>query len=267
MKKKNKIEQENQKIVKKIIIGVVIYGIFMAALILKLGFKEEEIELNSYLIIDDVYFYQYVDNKIKPISVLDTNYDDYIFEVYSDNEFSGTFYVVSAKYEYVNFRKKGSSGMYKPQAPYIAVTQNMEVLEYQTKNLTTEDINDLTNMMLEKEVYDLDGINYSYKVSIDLDADDSEETVYVVSNYNYMDIPEIAFSIVYVEDENGVTILEENYVTSDEIMNLVQYSLKSIVDLSGEEKYTLIVSSSDYDETELSFYEATGNNYKNITSN
>ena len=216
---------------------------------------------------DDAYFYEYVDGKMIELSVLDTNYDNYLFDIYSDNEYRGQYYVSDAKYEYVRFKRNGSSGLYRPEIPYIALTQGMDMIEFKNEPLDYDDKTDLINLMNSKNVYDMTNIDYSYKVVIDLDDDDYDETIYVATNYDYNEVPETAFAIVYVVDENGVTILEENYVTSENIYDLVQYSIKNIVELDSDGNYTIIISSSDYDETTMIFYSTTGKIYKKISSN
>ena len=266
MKKKSKVDKENQKVVNKIVIGIVIYAIFMAILILMLNPKEEVVYDNKYLIIDDVYFYQYVDGEIKEISSLDTDYENYLFDIYSKNEFKGSYHVADIEYEYVRYRRKGSSGLYRPEVPYIALTQNMDIVEYEKEKLSTEDVNKLTNLMYSKDVYDITNINSSYKITLDLDDDDIDETIYFATNYDYSEIPETAFSIVYINDENGITVLEENYVTAENIFNIKQYGIDNIVELENDGYYTVVISSSDMDETSLLFYSSTGNIYKRINS-
>lgn len=267
MKKKNQNDIENKKILTKVLIGVILYGILMSILIVKFGIDEEETELNSYLIIDDVYLYQYEDNKMKKISFLDTNYDKHLFDIYRDGEYSGAFYVSNISHDYVNFIKKGSSGMYRPTIPYIALTQDIEYIEYEKEELNLEDIQYIENMMFDKGIYDIGTIDNSSKVKIDLDNDQVEETIYQVTNYNYDFVPENVFSLIYIMDDNNIEIIEEYYEISENVVELPQCDLKHILDLSGEGNYTLVVSNSDYDETYLNFYNNNGSNYIDITSN
>ena len=120
--------------------------------------------------------------------------------------------------------------------------------------------------MNSKNVYDVTNIENSYKIVLDLDDDEYDETIYVASNYNYSERPDIAFSIVYVVDEDGITVLEENYVTSENIYDLIQYNVNNILELDNDGLYTIVMSSSDYDETTLTFYTTTGKIYKKINS-
>lgn len=266
MKKNNKIDKENQKVVKKIVIAIIIYAIFMTILIVKLLPKQEEEYTKNYIIMDDVYFYEYSEGSMKEISVLDTNYDKYLFDIYSNEEFKGSYYVSDANYEYVRFKRKGSSGLYRPEIPYIALTQGMDKIDFEKETLSYEDVNNLTNLMNSKNVYDVTNIENSYKIVLDLDDDEYDETIYVASNYNYSERPDIAFSIVYVVDEDGITVLEENYVTSENIYDLIQYNVNNILELDNDGLYTIVMSSSDYDETTLTFYTTTGKIYKKINS-
>ncbi len=249
-----------------IIIAVILYGIVMCIIFFNLDSDDSIVLQHNYLIINGENFYEYENKQIKTISFSDTNFENEKFNIYNNGKNRGSFYVTKdgSEYQFIKFfRNKGSDG-YIPKLPFIALTSGMEPISFIKNDLDDNDIENLKELMLDKDILDLGTLFKSYKINIDLDDDAKEETLYVASNYDYININDKMFSIVYVLDDNKEYILEENYYTQDNIDEFIQLDISYILDLDGERKYTVVVSSSDNSTTINNFYLKNNNYYKQI---
>ena len=93
------------------------------------------------------------------------------------------------------------------------------------------------------------------------------ETIYVISNYDYVNVYDNMFSMIYVNDDNKQYILEENYYTQDNIEDFIQLNVSYILDLNGDKNYTIVVSSSDNNTTIDNFYLKSNNYYRQMRLN
>jgi len=275
--KKKKYEEFKNKFM--IISMILVYGITICIVFLnKISDKEEE-KINSYIMISGEEFFTYEDYEIKPISINDTDFSNSLFKVYNDKNYSGEFYPSRVEYQYVSFTKKGGSGMFKPEIPFIAVTKDISVIDFETEELDYNDIFELEKYLETKNIYEVGELISSYKVNIDLDNDNNEETIYFASNYNYMSADNNTFSISYIIDNDQINVIEENYFLEEENniyddetyieehSELINSNLRYIIDLDGKKEYVLVISSSDSDTTTTNFYKKEGSYYKNIRIN
>lgn len=252
-----------------IIVAIILYGIVMCIIFFNLDSDDSSLLQHNYLIINGENFYEYENNQIKTISFSDTNFDDDKFNIYNEGKNRGSFYVAKdgSEYQFIKFfRNKGSDG-YIPKLPFIALTQGIEPIIFEKEDLEDNDIENLKKIMLDKEILDIGTLFNSYKINVDIDNDAKEETLYVVSNYDYINISDKMFSIVYVYDDNKEYILEENYYTQDNIDEFIQLDISYILDLDGEKKYTIVVSSSDNNTTIDNFYLKSNSYYRQIRLN
>ena len=224
---------------------------------------------HNYLIINGENFYEYKDDQITTISFSDTDFENDRFNVYNDSKNRGSFYVSkdSSEYQFIKFfRSKGSDG-YIPKLPFIALTQGMELINFTKEELNDKDIEDLKKLLLDKEINDFGKLFKSYKINVDLDNDKVNETIYVISNYDYVNVYDNMFSMIYVNDDNKQYILEENYYTKDNIEDFIQLNVSYILDLNGDKNYTIVVSSSDNNTTIDNFYLKSNNYYRQMRLN
>ena len=252
-----------------IIVAIILYGIVMCIVFFNLDSDESVSIQHNYLIINGENFYEYENDQIRTISFSDTNFENDKFNVYNDDRNRGSFYVAKdgSEYQFIKFfRNKGSDG-YIPKLPFIALTKGMEPISFVKNELDDNDIDKLQELMRDKGILDIGTLFKSYKVSVDLDNDANEEIIYVVSNYDYINVNDIMFSIVYVYDDNKEYILEENYYTQDNVDEFIQLDLSYILDLDGKKNYTIVVSSSDNNTTIDNFYLKSNSYYRQIRLN
>ena len=131
--------KKNKSII-MIIVGIILYGIFMCIIFFNMDSDDKVTLQHNYLIINGENFYEYKDDQITTISFSDTDFENDRFNVYNDSKNRGSFYVSkdSSEYQFIKFfRSKGSDG-YIPKLPFIALTQGMELI-----NFTKEELNDI----------------------------------------------------------------------------------------------------------------------------
>lgn len=246
--------------------GIILYGIVIAAFFLIIMPKDKNNVTHNYLIIDGEHFYEYDNDYFKTVSFLDMDFNNQMFKLYRDYNYSGEYYVsnVSSEYQHIKFTKGKTDHALIPNIPYIAMTDAMSYVEFEKKELTATDINNILELMADKGFDSTTTLYASYKVNIDVDSDGVDEVIYVISNFDYMEVQEKMFSIIFIEDNNGMQILEEYYFDKDDYMEFIRCDLIYILDLNLDGKYTLVVSNSDDDSTINNFYIKDGNYYKNL---
>lgn len=261
-----KINFKENKTAIIIISVIVLYGIIMGIYFILKDPEDNKIKYNSYIMINSEDFYEVKDGSITSISLMDMKLDDVIFDVYSNYVYAGEYKVRQSdmEYQYIVFNNARGSGSYLPDIPYIAFTDDFRLIEFEKEEYSEADKDDLKSLLYTKGIDYLEELYESYKVNIDIDNDKEKETIYVATNYNYEEIPEQVFSIVYVMDDSQRRILEEYYYTEENIVSFIKPSLNYILDLNMDGNYTILVSSSDEDVTINNFYVKKGNFYTNI---
>ena len=238
----------------------------MGILFVVMTAKDDNVSLNNYIILNGENFYEYQDGQIKSISLLENDLSDQLFKVYRDYQYSGEYYLVqnSSKYQYMKFSKGRTNKYFVPQMPFIAMTDKIDYVDFEKEDLDDADRIDVRDLMSNKGINDIGNIDYSYKVNIDVDNDEENETIYVISNFDYVHISDNLFSIIYVRDGSDRRILEEYYFDSTNYEEFITCSLSYILDLNDNGLYTLVVSSSDDDQSVYNFYVKNNNYYKNL---
>lgn len=252
-----------------IIISIVlIYGLVTMIFIYKMNKDKEKINLPTYLILNGEDYYEYSDNQIKSISFDDTDYSDILFNVYVDDEYKGEFEISSStsSYEGISFINQKDSYAIRPNFNYIAITKDISFIDYHREDFTNEDVNELIELLANKDIYDIGNLETSYKVSVNVDKDEQKETIYVANNYDYENIKDNLFSIIYIKDNEEITVLEEYYCTAENYFEFVSCDLEYILDIEKNGNYTIVISNSDYDITINNFYIKNGTYYKNMNS-
>ncbi len=257
--------KKNKSII-MIIVGILLYGIVMCIIFFNFDNSDNIHLQHNYLIINGESFYEYKDNQITTITFSDTDFENDKFNIYNDGKNRGSFYVSKngSEYQFIKFFKNKGSDGYIPKLPFIALTKEIELINFTKEDLDDKDIDNLKEILIDKDIVDIGTLFKSYKINIDLDNDAVKETIYVISNYDYINISENMFSLVYVNDDDRQYILEENYYTQDNIEEFIQLNVSYILDLDGEKNYTIVVSSSDNSTTINNFYLKGNNYYKQI---
>lgn len=168
------------------------------------------------------------------------------FDIYVDNSYLGNynavfnnrFFLYNDDLEPVRYGGKlfGYNGTISLDYYYI------EELEK-----TENDISVINRALESLGVYDINEINLFQKISIDIDNDQNNETVYCINNYYTYDGKD-KFSIIFVDNDGKIDIIEKVITTEDMIYSATIYGIDSVMDVKQDKSYELIITKNYYSD-------------------
>ena len=122
----------------------------------------------------------------------------------------------------------------------LAYTNNLNIKVQSMKN--SYDMTETDKKVLQNNLpgYDLNKI-YFNKVKVDLDNDGYNEEIYIVNNFNLIDIPDKAISCVFLKTSNGNIVEIEKNESSNQ-NKLPAYRFSYSVDIDNDDEYEIILS-------------------------
>ena len=93
-------------------------------------------------------------------------------------------------------------------------------------------------------------LNLFQKIELDIDGDNKFEKVYCINNY-YVDNPlDKVFSLIYVNDNNKIKILEKKIIDSSKIYDEESYEIHKVLDIKEDKKMELLYTKNYYSQPE-----------------
>lgn len=122
----------------------------------------------------------------------------------------------------------------------LAYTNDLNINIQSVKNSYI--MTDIDKKLLQKSLpdYNLNNI-YFNKVIVDLDNDGLNEEIYIVNNFNLIDIPDKTISYVFLKINNGDIIQIEKNESSDQ-NKVPAYRFSYSIDVDNDNEYEIILS-------------------------
>ena len=230
----------NKKNFKIVLFFVILFSIFM---IIALIYQKNTFNNRGYFVIDGQKIYEYSNREYYVAASNDIDWNE--FNIYSNNEYRGVYYLVKSDNKYYFFDKNNES--YKINSPFVGISKglNFDLISYSKENFNDEDYRNI-NEYLKKEKINYNG-EYSEqkKYVVDLDNNGNMDYVYVLSNQLYSDN---SFYVVFVKiGSKYLTVSFQNESSNFNIFDL------GFVVKTGDVKYNDII---------LSYYEFEEENYQ-----
>lgn len=132
----------------------------------------------------------------------------------------------------------------------LAYTNDLNINVQSVKNSYI--MTDIDKKLLQKSLpdYNLNNI-YFNKVIVDLDNDDLNEEIYIVNNFNLIDIPDKTISYVFLKTNNGDIIQIAKNESSDQ-NKVPAYRFSYSIDVDKDNEYEMVLSKF-YNESIVSY--------------
>jgi len=261
MEKSRKNELENKK--KLTIIGIIL-GILLVITIILIFNENNE---NYYIILDNHGIIEYKNETYNYTE--EKKYLKSLYKVYNDNNYLGTYTIhkVDDFTKEIFFTNVDSEGSYAFEKPLLAITDNIEKIEYKLSDFTDSDFYLFNDIAMKSYIKDKNDLYDTSKVVLDFDNDNKNETLYTVTyedlENDYVEVGENNYSIMYYMDDNGeLTILAqgEPYYEGESIL-FPNYMIKTILDVNNDDIYEIVVINRMHDEPVYEIYAIKDNVY------
>ena len=132
----------------------------------------------------------------------------------------------------------------------LAYTNDLNINVQSVKNSYI--MTDIDKKLLQKSLpdYNLNNI-YFNKVIVDLDNDGLNEEIYIVNNFNLIDIPDKTISYVFLKTNNGDIIQIAKNESSDQ-NKVPAYRFSYSIDVDKDNEYEMVLSKF-YNESIVSY--------------
>ncbi len=229
MKKNNKI------ILILIILILVIIGIFV--------FYINKNKKAIYLIFNDSGAFKYEDKEWATFDKEENAIFDDKFNIFINNENKGKYEIRYVNDKWYFFNEDRDSIDFSGDLFAYHSKENISLANIKKQELNNQDISYL-NKVLKKEnleVNSLNGYRINEKVSLDIDGDDKEETIYAVSNADIMENNGKVFSCVYYVKNNKVYTLRLD-VYDNNADEYYLYTINNLFKMENNGKYYLSIT-------------------------
>lgn len=262
MNKKYENINENNNKIKPITFVIIAVVIVIVSIILIIKENDE----NYYLILDNHKVIEYKEGKY---NYTDNNFYKPYYRVFNDNTYLGRYniYQIDEFTHEVFFTNPESVGMFAFENPLLAISDNIDKIDYKISEFTNDDFTVFYDLSSKDYIKSIKDLYDTSKVVLDFDNDGKNESLYTVTYENLdndeIEISEKNYSIMYYLDHNGeTTILAEGepYYEGESIL-FPNYIVRSIVDITGDKNYEIIVTNRMHDEPVYEIYELIDGKY------
>lgn len=243
--------------------------LIIIVVILSIIFFSMKSSNNSYIILDNNKIieynnekYQYVDN------------DDYIksnYKVFYQNKYIGSYFIdeVDSFTGEVFFTNKSSSNRYLFDKPLLAISNNIDFIEFKNEEFTMDDLEIFNNISNKDYITALSEITSTSKVTLDFDSDGVYETFYTVTYdsledlTNYELLNNNSYSVFYYTKNGQSYLIKENELYQEgENIIFSNYKISSIIDINNDDIYEIIIINMMYETPIYEIYEFKRNSYE-----
>ena len=125
---------------------------------------------------------------------------------------------------------------------YIASNKEIKLINYQLKDMTTEETDEILSLANIKEK----NVTANEKLDIDYDHDGKIETIYFVSNSYKENKDTLLYSLIYVKDDVSEFIARNKYYSQKDAHVC---TLAGIMDINNDQKYEFIIRCPGFDNS------------------
>lgn len=231
-----------KRYIKIIIIMILLSIIFLLTIGLKLIEKENEIDL---IVLDNNVILKKENNKwssIKQESEL-KKYNWNMLHIFVDNKYLGKYNIYFNEKFYL-FDKDRNAVNYN--GDLIAFSNN----SYKLVNFTTSDItnNYYVDKILSDYKLDNTSLTSQYYIDLDIDNDNINEQIFVVSNKFPIDnvTQNTYFSFIFLVDKKEIIMIYKNIEQTDDSYSGCKPYINNILDINDDNKYEIILNCAHY---------------------
>ncbi len=257
---------------KPYIFVLALLGIFFLIIFFTIGLDSlKNRNKNLYLIVDQSAVWEY--NKTKWVNVDRKNYLEYNWKkckYYEEGNFIHHNYLVYTNDRWYVFNANKDAIL--PNSKFLAVGGNKKV-SVKNSHLIDTDQNDqliIEQVLKENGISDYENYMTRSKLTTDLDNDQEEETLYVLSNMFPTDFsPTKIYNIVFVKDNDSIIYVYKDIDSFSNMYNHCKVYLNNIIDVDQDSKDEIIIGCGYYSTNGImnQMYTLKNKEYKLLISN
>lgn len=194
---------------------------------------------NNNLIVSNNAVFHYRNGKwsvVSPSSYYSTLFNNVKMYDTENNSYLG---IKSLKYDN-GWKIKGENQIIKDKIFGYKGSSKFKLYNYDYQEITSNDINNINNFLSDNNLGDYSGLSLVNKISVDLDNDNREESIYTISNM-YMD-GKIShyFSIIFIYNNGEYNILDKIDLYEDDLSSKNQATIYKLMDVDNDNKIEII---------------------------
>jgi len=169
------------------------------------------------------------------------------FDVYINNQLLGNYDLMYNNKWYI-FDGNRKSIKYDGKLLGISGNKKYEVIDFQKQNLDTKGENLLKQILKDDNIDYPKSFELAEKVTLDIDGDGNDETIYTISNaFTYDTDINKEFSIIFIDDDE-VQVLYKRYSDVQNHYDLCVPRVSNVIDINKDSKYEIIFECTYYSE-------------------
>ncbi len=246
---------------KAIIIVTSIIGVYLVLAVILFGWDNFTNKFQSlYIMLDSGDKWVLKDGHFKDVED-DKEYNWKKFDVYVNNQLLGNYNLLYNNIWYL-FDDNRNSKSYGGSLIAIRGNKKYEVIDFQEEDLNEEDLKKVKNVLKSENIEYTYNLSYKKKVTLDVDGDSKEETIYAISNV-FTSEPNQKFSIVFI-DNDGIEVLYKDVKKPSKMYEMCMPKVKFIIDIDKDLKYEIITECTYFSVMGScdSLYKIKNNSYK-----
>ena len=239
----------------------IILAIIIVTITIILIIKENDEKY--YLILDNHNVIEYKDGEYNYTNTNNKNYYKPYYRVFKDNAYLGR-YTITKIDEFTHevfFTNPESEGMFAFENPLLAISDNIDKIEYNLSEFTEEDFEIFYDISSKDYIKNKNDLYDTSKVELDFDNDGKKEIIYTVT-YEHIEDEDVEISMknysimFYLDHNNEITILAEGepHYEGESIL-FPNYIVRSVLDINKDGLYELIITNRMHDEPVYEIYE------------
>lgn len=220
------------------IIAIILVVIYMILVIIFFSNKNND---NQYIIMGNKSVWHFNNNEWNDVSDFNSVTSENEFYVYDGTDFKGKYDLDFTNNRWYIFDQNRNSIHLNQEL--FASNKNIKVKNFNIDTINVNDIN-LINKIGKKTYLsssDLINTNINQKISLDVDKDNKDETIYFISNMFVQDNKNKYFSYVLYVNDNKLYELQ-NIQENENRLDSFLYSISHIIDYNDDGKYEIIMT-------------------------
>jgi len=229
---------------------LIVLGIYLAIMLIIFlpGYLRNKRE-NLYILSGNFIKIKYENGRWKNI----TDSDEYKlkeFTVYEDSQYKGNYKILFSNRFYL-YNLDGTSDDYDGQL--FTHRGTLKLTAYgitNNSNITEADQYAIQQALSTLELEYTNQLNLFQKINLDVDNDGIIETIYCINNYYIDNLPSKVFSLVFINKNNKIEILEKNIIDSDKTYEEASFEIHQVLDIKDDKKMELLFTRNYFSQPE-----------------
>ncbi len=189
------------------------------------------------------------------------------YDIFTHEKKIGTYQVTYSENKWYLFEKDRTPVNYEGQILGVRSNKPYQVASYEPMDLEEEDAVYLNEVYQKHGLKENQRYTTGYKVYFDLDGDQEEEILYVITNQFPEDFaPSQLFNFVFVVDQNKIQMVYEETGSFTNMYDYCKIRLDYLIDVDNNKTYEIILNCGYFSTMGncTSMYEKKGNKYRQI---